>query len=177
MFLKGNHISLRGLEPKDVNLLYLWENDPEVWQMSQTLKPYSHFTLKMFVECANDDLYRTKQVRLMVDDIHTRETIGIIDIFDFDPYNSRAGIGILIERNHRRNGIGTEAIQLTQHYLFDVLKIHQVYCNILVDNEASIKLFTNNNFTLIGTKKEWTKVDNGYKDVLLFQCINPNPRY
>ena len=104
MFLKGHHISLRGLEPKDVNLLYLWENDPEVWQMSQTLKPYSHFTLKMFVECANDDLYRTKQVRLMVDDIHTRETIGIIDIFDFDPYNSRAGVGILIERNHRRNG-------------------------------------------------------------------------
>lgn len=177
MFLKGKHISLRGLEPSDVNLLYLWENDPDVWQISQTLKPYSRFTLKSFVESAYQDIYSAKQVRLMIDKLQSKSTIGIIDIFDFDPFNNRACIGILIEKNHRNIGIGTEALYLTKYYLFEILKLHQIFCNIIVDNEQSLKLFQSADFKIIGTKKDWIKIDNGYKDVLLLQCINPNPRF
>ena len=34
-------IILRALEPEDVELLYTWENDHLIWQVSNTLIPFS----------------------------------------------------------------------------------------------------------------------------------------
>ena len=34
--LQTEKIRLRALEPRDVDLLYRWENDPEVWKVSRS---------------------------------------------------------------------------------------------------------------------------------------------
>jgi diamine N-acetyltransferase len=110
MFIQGEKISLRALEPDDVKLLYIWENDPAIWRISQTLKPYSEYTLQMFVDCATDDIFTTRQIRLMIDlknenPGETKTTIGIVDLFDYDPFNQRIGLGILIHQDFRRQGL------------------------------------------------------------------------
>ena len=68
----------------------------------------------------------------------------MIDLFDFDFKNSRAGVGILVkEPTDRLKGYGREALKLLVDYSFGHLNLHQLYCHISEENEASIKLFEN----------------------------------
>lgn len=173
MILQGNLIKLRALEPGDVDLLYLWENDPEVWTISNTLKPFSKYTLQQFIESSVADIYETKQLRLIIDDIKSAQPAGIIDIFDFDPFHKRAGIGILIAEQFRRSGFATESIALVKEYLFSILHLHQIYCNIMTNNPGSIELFKKAGFEICGHKKEWILTQEGYCDELILQCFNP----
>jgi len=172
MFLFAQKIFLRALEPSDVELLYKWENDPEIWKISHTLTPYSKYTLKQFVNSAKEDIFAGKQARFMISLIDTKQTVGILDIFDIDFLNSRAGMGVLIDKNHRNQDIGTEAVLLAVDYLFNTLHLHQIYCNITNNNAISMKLFTKCGFSVIGVKKEWTKTENGFEDVIMLQRIN-----
>jgi diamine N-acetyltransferase len=171
MFLHGEKIFLRALEPSDVELLYQWENDPEIWKISQTLTPYSKFTLKQFIDSAQEDITSAKQVRFMINLLQTKQTVGILDIFDVDFMNSRAGMGILIDKNYRNQEIGAEAVFLALTYLFDTLHFHQIYCNVMSNNYISLKLFEKCGFSIIGTKRDWTKTKQGFEDVILLQHI------
>lgn len=47
--LTDGTISLRALEPIDVDTLYRWENDPAVWGVGLTLAPYSRKQLWDYV--------------------------------------------------------------------------------------------------------------------------------
>jgi len=172
MFLFSEKIFLRALEPSDVELLYQWENDPEIWKISQTLTPYSKYTLKQFIESAQEDIFSTKQVRFMINLLHSKQTVGILDIFDIDFINSRAGMGILIDKNFRNQEIGAEAVSLALTYLFDTLHLHQIYCNVLNNNSISLKLFEKCGFSVVGIKKDWVKMQSGFQDVVLLQRIN-----
>jgi diamine N-acetyltransferase len=171
VFLFGDKIFLRALEPSDVELLYRWENDPEIWQISQTLTPFSKYTLKQFVDSTQEDIFTAKQVRFMINILNTKETVGILDVFDIDFLNSRAGIGILIDKNFRRQELGSEAIELAINYLFNTLHLHQVFCNIVSSNAISLKLFEKCGFSVSGIKKEWTKTQHGFEDVVMLQRI------
>jgi len=169
--LTGILVKLRALEPSDADVLYHWENDPEVWEVSHTQTPLSKHLLKTFIKVAAQDIYTNKQLRLMIDELKTGKTIGAIDLFDFDPMHDRVGVGILIDKCSREKGYASEAISLVKSYAFDVLLLHQIYCNILEENERSIALFVKEGFELIGNKKEWIKTYNGFKNELIFQCI------
>ncbi len=170
--LKGNHVYLRALEPEDLDFIYSIENDETIWEISNTITPYSRFLIKQYLEQAHKDIYEVKQLRLV---ICTNEdlSIGMIDLFDFDVKNKRAGIGILIKANKdREQGYGKEALKLLANYCFNHLDLHQLYCNISEDNEASLKLFSNQGFQKIGLKADWNLVNGNYKNEYLFQLIN-----
>ncbi|OFX84184.1 MAG: GNAT family N-acetyltransferase [Bacteroidetes bacterium GWF2_33_16] len=173
--LEGNITRLRPVEPKDAELIYFWENDSSVWQMSNTIVPFSKFVIEQFIETAQQDIFQSKQLRLMIDktDVNSIDTIGTIDIFEFDPLHMRAGIGILIAKEtDREKGFASDALNTLIHYCFNTLLLHQVYCNICSDNTSSINLFTRKGFELIGIKKDWVRTNDGWKDELMLQLIN-----
>ena len=170
--LKGTNIYLRALEPEDLEFVYAIENNELVWEVSNTETPYSRFLIRQYLENAHQDIYEAKQLRLAICLNNSQEAIGLIDLFDFDPKNNRAGVGISINDAQNRNkGIGSEALALIINYSFEQLQLHQLYANIGTDNEISIQLFTKFGFQKIGIKKDWIKVNNRYKDELLFQLI------
>lgn len=171
--LKGKNVYLRALEPTDLDFLYELENNPDVWEISGTLTPYSKNVLQQYLENAHRDIYEVKQLRLVVCD-NTDRTVGLLDIFDFDPKNLRAGIGILIlKANERNKGVGGEALRVASNYLFSSLNLHQLYANILEGNMPSIKLFEKNGFKKVGIKKDWILTDGEYKNEVLYQKIRP----
>jgi diamine N-acetyltransferase len=105
--------------------------------------------------------------------IKDKVTIGTIDIFDFDPFHRRAGLGILIaDEKYRRKGYAHMAITGLIEYCFNTLQLHQLYCNILANNSESMDLFKKLGFVQSGIKKEWIKISDGYMDEYLFQLIN-----
>lgn len=166
-------ITLRAVEPEDLELLYLWENDRTVWQVSNTLVPFSRYQLKQYIESDPSDIHAHRQLRMMIDYREAGKplrTIGSIDLFDFDPIHRRAGLGILIASAvDRRQGYAYKAILQMIDYCRQVLFLHQLYCNIAVSNTASIQLFQKIGFEITGKKKEWLCTENGWEDEFLMQ--------
>lgn len=170
--LKGEHIYLRALEPEDLDFVYTIENDTSLWHLSDTQTPYSRFLIKQYLENAQQDIFEAKQLRLAICNLEN-ETIGLIDIFDFDIKNKRAGIGILIQNEINRNkGYGKEALELLTSYCFSTLHLHQVYANISESNLASLKLFEANGFKKIGLKKDWSFDGDQFANEYILQRIN-----
>ncbi len=177
--LEGRRITLRALEPSDIDLLYNWENNSKIWPVSNTLAPFSRFVLEKYIAESHMDIFQTRQLRLMIDfTADKRETIGAIDLFDFDPFNSRAGIGILInDERYRNRGLASEALGLLVDYSFSILQLHQLYCNIDIGNKKSIRLFEKFGFKITGEKKDWNKIRGGWENVYFLQLINPSVEY
>lgn len=170
--LKGKHIYLRALEPEDLEFIHTVENDENIWEISNTQTPYSRYLIKQYLYHAHKDIYEVKQLRLVISS-YNHEILGLIDVFDFDFKNKRAGIGILIkDAENRKKGFGSEALQLLVNYCFIQLNLHQLYCNISQDNKASIKLFTKIGFEQVGLKKDWNFINGHFKNEYLFQLIN-----
>lgn len=170
--LKGKHIYLRALEPEDLEFVHAVENDEDIWELSNTQTPYSKFLIKQYLDNAHKDIFEVKQLRLVISS-YEDVALGMIDLFDFDFKNKRAGVGIVIqEPNNRLKGYGQEALRLLIDYSFSYLNLHQLYCNISEENQASIKLFTNQGFKKIGLKNDWNLVNGSYKNEYIFQLIN-----
>ena len=82
-------------------------------------------------------------------------------------------MGILIkETSERQKGVGNEALGLLIKYCNTHLNLHQLYCNISEDNQASLNLFSKHGFEIIGLKKDWNLVNGSYKNEYLLQRIN-----
>ncbi|MFO7934433.1 MAG: GNAT family N-acetyltransferase [Bacteroidales bacterium] len=172
--LVNRRITLRALEPEDLEILYRWENDTGLWHLSNTLVPYSRYLLKEYLEHSRKDIFELKQLRLIIELNEDRRPVGAIDLFDFDPFHRRAGIGILIaEKSDRRKGYAREALESLKEYVFQVLRLHQLYCNISSNNEESMNLFKAAGFRVAGEKKDWLFNGKGFEDEWMLQCINP----
>jgi len=172
--MTGEKIHLRALEPTDIDLLYDWENDREIWPVSNTIAPFSRFVLEQYILNAHQDIYTTRQLRLMIDLADEKKTIGTVDLFEFDPGHRRVGLGILIQKAERGKGYAKEALALIIEYCFSTLMVHQIFCNITSENEISIKLFQSKGFEIVGLKKDWLFINNQWKDEYMLQLINNN---
>ncbi|MDR0420679.1 MAG: GNAT family N-acetyltransferase [Prevotellaceae bacterium] len=173
MFLENPKIRLRQLEPEDLDILYLWENDVNIWNVTNTTAPYSRYALKQYIENSHREIFETGQLRLMIEEKTNNKTIGTIDLFDFNPLHLRVALGVLVySEENRRQGFAHSALNLIIDYCFNILHLHQVYCNVNEDNIKSIKMLTNIGFVIAGTKKQWIKTCNGWQNEILFQKIN-----
>lgn len=162
-------IKLRPVEPDDIELLYQWENNMEIWNVSNTKTPYSKYILAEYLKESAKDIYETKQLRLIIQNENS-VPVGAVDLFDFDPYHMRAGIGILIHSAENRNhGYGSDALNAIFGYAAEVLGLKQLYSNIAASNELSIHLFEKTGFEKTGTKKNWLKTLSGWEDEILLQ--------
>ncbi len=171
--LNGKTLKLRAMEPEDIDLMYEWENDPETWIYSNTHTPFSRFYLEQYVINSHCDIYTEKQLRLMIN-TKKGETVGCIDLFEFDPKNKRAGLGILITKDFRNKGYASETIDILISYVKNVLGMHQLFCNVASDNKNSIKLFKKKGFKEAGIKKQWLWNGSEWLDEHFFQLIFEN---
>jgi diamine N-acetyltransferase len=169
--MTGKNLHLRTLEPTDIDLLYGWENDRQIWPVSNTVTPFSRFILEQYILNSHQDIYTTKQLRLMIELSANNQTIGAVDLFDFDPGHQRVGLGILINKENRGKGYSKEALNLVIDYCFNTLMVHQIFCNIGSDNEISMKLFQSLGFEIVGNKRDWLHINNQWKDEYLLQLI------
>ena len=173
--LTGPNLRLRALEPGDVDLLYAWENDTAIWNVSNTLTPFSKFQLEEYVLNSQNDIFTARQLRLIVvlkKSVEEEIPVGTIDLFDFDPFHLRAGVGILVREPYRKKGFALEALQILTRYAFTSLRLHQIYCNISPENVSSIRLFKKLGFERSGIKRDWNNYSGIWEDEWMFQLIN-----
>ena len=161
-------LQLRAVEPGDANQLLAWENDLDHWQVSGTQIPYSLESIYQFIENQQSDIYISKQVRLIMD--LNGKAIGCIDLFEFDPSNYRAGVGILVDKAERGKGYGLKALLGLETYA-KRLHLHQLYAHIGKSNSSSINLFIKAGFQPSGELIDWIKTSKSWENAILMQKI------
>ena len=145
-------VTLRALEPEDLDFLFDTENDTELWKYSNRFHPYSKRLLNSYIANANKDIFETRQIKLAITDKQGR-AIGFMDLFNFEPLHHRAAIGLVICPANRGRGYASAALELIEAYAKERLQLHQLYANIAKENQHSIQLFESQKFLLVGKKK------------------------
>ena len=169
MNIEATICRLRALEPEDLELMYGWENDMQIWRVSGTIAPFSRHVLSRLIEEQQFDIYATRQMRLVIE--HDGQAVGAVDLFEFDPHNRRAGVGIIVDSQHRAQGLGYDALKALEQYARQTLHLHQLWCSVTVDNEASLKLFRKAGYVECGLRREWILTSDGALDEILMQKI------
>jgi len=106
MILQEKNIHLRALEPTDLDFLYALENDTNLWKVSETITPFSKYVLTRYLENSHRDIFDVKQLRLMIEHSQTKQPLGCIDLFDFNPQHHRVGVGLVIfDAAHRQKAL------------------------------------------------------------------------
>lgn len=170
--LATEKIYLRAVEPEDLELLYNWENNIDIWEESNTLAPYSKLAIKEFIERSlSENVLEIKQIRFMICSKESNMVVGTADIFDIDTLHNRAAVGLLIDSDFRGKGFAKEALELLCKYAANYLMLNQLYVHIATDNTSCIEMFEKSDFVKCGILKSWLRQRNGYKDVAVYQKI------
>ena len=170
--LETEQIRLRAIEPEDIEVLYDWENNTDIWLMSSTIAPISKDVLRKYIENNQYDIYAIRQLRLMIDakDLDF-ETVGAIDLYDFDPNNRRAGVGVFVAPKYSKNGYAAKALGCIKNYTRDVLFLRQIYAEISQSNTPSLSLFKNAGFVISGEKIDWIRTPEGFENQYVLQFL------
>ncbi|MGY3089225.1 diamine N-acetyltransferase [Hymenobacter sp. UYAg731] len=162
---------LRALEPDDLEFLYALENDPDIWGVSDTFAPVSRHALREYLDHARADFYVVRQLRLVITTEIGSPAVGVVDLFDYDPLHQRAGVGITILARERQHGYARQALELLKKHARNVLRLHQVYATVGIDNLPSLKLFEAAGFRQVGTRQAWLRTATGWHDAVEWQCL------
>ncbi|MBG8552906.1 GNAT family N-acetyltransferase [Hymenobacter guriensis] len=169
--LGNDLVFLRALEAEDLDFLYALENDADVWGVSDTLAPVSRHLLRQYLEHAAADFHQVRQLRLVIASQATKQAVGTVDLFDFNPLHGRAGVGIMVLATERRQGYAQASLALLLTYARRTLRLHQVYCSVAASNEASQHLFEKIGFSRVGIRRQWLRNTLGWEDVVEYQYM------
>ena len=171
MNIEGTVCRLRALEIEDIEAMYGWENDTEVWRVSESVAPFSRNVLRRLIDEQQFDIYATRQMRLVIECATSGEAVGAVDLFEFDPHHRRAGVGIIVAPPYRRRGYALDALLTLERYAKEVLMLHQLWCSAGADNKASLSLFAKAGYAECGRRREWILSTDGATDEVLMQKI------
>jgi len=163
-------IQLRKIEPADLPYLYRWENDASAWSDGSNHNPLSQQDLRTYIESTTGDIYRDGQLRLIIEEEGV--TMGCIDLFNFDPRNRRAEVGIYVASEFRGKGVGQQALRLLEEYAFGFLQLRVLYAVVATKNIACTTLFRNAGYTESSVLPGWTLES----DAVIFTSFRPSLR-
>lgn len=169
--LEDKELCLRALEPEDLPLLYNWENDTSLWEAGSSIAPFSRKILWDYIESYSPDIYAARQLRLMIVEKATGEAVGMLDLYDFDPHNKRAGIGLLVDRHYSGKGYGSHALNIAINYARKFIGMHQLWAVVAIDNAPSIATFHNSGFKTCGRLRSWLRRGTSYVDAYTLQHL------
>ena len=147
-------IKLRKIEPSDLPFLYQWENDASVWADGANHNPLSQQDLRDYIASTTGDIYKDGQLRIIIE--NEGVTCGCIDLFDFDPRNRRAAIGMYIALEYRGKGVGREALEQLESYAFGFLHLRVLYAVIATNNAACTALYRTAGYSPSSPLPAWT---------------------
>jgi diamine N-acetyltransferase len=165
---KFPEVTLRAIEPEDLELLYHIENDDKLWNVGITNVPYSRFILHDYIANTSGDIYTDKQVRLMIENSE-KKCVGMLDLVNFNPQHRRAEVGIVIMSEFRNLGFAKAALRKILVYCHNVIHLSQIYAIIRNDNKISLSLFKSLGFSDKTHLEHWLFDGEKYYDAVLMQ--------
>lgn len=167
-------IILRAPEPSDVDRIYLWENNPEMWPCGSFRAPLSRHQIWEYVNNYDANPLSGGQLRLIIEAGADEEgegytPCGIVDLYDIDPRDSRAFVGIMVAPDFRRKGIAAEALAQLEKYCRECLALRLLAAEVASNNQPSIRLFGGAGYLLVGRRPAWFRRGTEFISCAQFQ--------
>lgn len=159
---------LRALEPEDLEFLYTLENDATMWNTSMRTAPLSRYHLRDYIASNTADIYRDSQVRLLAE--YQGKKVGLADLFNFEPQNAKAEIGLTISQQHAGKGYGGRVLEELIRYATSI-HLHQIYAFVGEDNTPCLTLLQKHGFIIVTSLRDWLFDGKKYKNAVLLQKI------
>ncbi|EAD5843325.1 TPA: GNAT family N-acetyltransferase [Listeria innocua] len=171
---QSNRIQLRSLSEEDATSFSKWSEDGEYLRGLDTdfAKPRNTEFYKNQIQSFEDSsdiiqfgIYATQNLLL----------IGFISLHSIEWNNQIASMAIGIgEAEYRKNGYGSEAIQLLLKYAFYELNLHKVELDVISNNDTAIFCYRKNGFETEGVAKEAIRRDNQRFDKIYMGILARN---
>ena len=180
--LSFNGVSLKVLSSEDLELVRIWRNSPEVSSFMYSEDQISADQQVRWFEKINQD---SSSIYWVI--THNKIKVGLASITAID-YNLSSCFlaSYLGEPESRSKGIGSKVELLIIQYVFNVLKLNKLRCEVFVTNERGIRIHekfgfrreayfrehclkNNNKFDVIGLallKSEWEILSSYYEQKL-----------
>ena len=159
-------ISLRALEPEDLELVYAIENDQALWSWGCNSVPLSRYTVRQYLQEQQGDIYKDGQVRLVIE--AEGVAVGIVDLSSFEPRHQRAEVGIVILSAHQAKGYATAALAALHRYAKDRLHLSTLYAYVSEQNHPAQTLFRRLRYTETAHLPHWIE---GRETATMFQLL------
>ena len=142
-------ITLRALEPEDLDLVHGIENDAALWQWGSTSQPLSRYTVHQYLANQHADIYLDGQLRLVI------EAEG-------------KSVGIVVLSECQRRGLATQALRQLAEYASQHLHLRSIYAYVADENAAGQALFRASGYTPLAQLPRWIE---GRHTATLFQLL------
>lgn len=162
-------MTLRAMEPEDLELLYTIENNRDIWFVGTQTAPFSRYRLREYIANSEVDIYKDEQVRFVIE--HDGDGVGIIDLFNFSPQHRRAELGIALLENVRGKGIARLAIRQIADYAREVIHLHQIYAIVPMENADSLRMLEACGFERVSEFKDWIFSRGKYQNAMMMQLF------
>lgn len=167
----GDNVYLRAPEPDDVDAIFRWENDRDIWSSAGVRAPMSRHLIWKYVNDYTADLYADTQSRFIICRIADNMPVGAVDLYDADMINRRCGVGIVVDKAHRGFGYAAEALRLLGDYAWKDLGLHQLWAIVDAANMSSRSLFSDGGYSVGGRLRSWIRVGESYSDAYIYQRL------
>lgn len=168
--LRCNNLLFRRPTFDDVEELVILKNNKAASRLLGGNTPtYTVEDLKGWVEFHNNN---REEVLLVVYDEISQKLIGHVGLYKIDLHAKKAEYGILIaDDNSRGKGYGTMCTKTLVDFAFDVLNLHKVTAEVLIENKASETMFKKCGFKIDGILRDECYKNGQYYDVLTMSVL------
>ncbi|MBA3372581.1 MAG: GNAT family N-acetyltransferase [Actinomycetota bacterium] len=170
--LCGGKVVLRPVRRGDLEALYAWKIDPELWQLGSD-KPVVPLGFEAYVRALADQGDDSDaEFAIEVD----CGLIGRCGLFDIDLLARTGKVGITIgDRDAWGHGYGSDSLRTLVDYAFTMRNLQRVWLDTLAGNQRGLLAYRAAGFTEEGRLRRHAWVGSGYGDVVIMGILRDGP--
>jgi len=167
--LKGKHIVLAPLVAADLPVMFRWINEREQVLFNAPYRPVSEAEHATWFETIQRQMNTVIfGIRLLKGDI----LIGSCQLHGINPVHRTAELQIRLgEARERGRGYGTEAVRLLLDFAFKDLNLLRVSLQVLITNEAALRLYEKVGFVREGVLRKAAHIDGNQVDLAVMGIL------
>lgn len=124
----------------------------------------------MILKAQQGDTLSSGKLTLYAFDDHDTP-VGCVELYNYDPINRRAAVGIVVSNEYRHKGHGTAMVQTLTDFCRQNTSLHQIYADIAANNAPSLHIFQHAGYQHCATLRDWVIRSDRYIDTLRYQLI------
>ncbi len=171
--LIGNKVIIRPFTINDITPMLDILNDPEIIKLTgsadsteQTLIPLNEDITTRWYETIND---QDDRLDLAIE--YNGKLAGEIVLNEYDEELMTCNFRILIGKEFRNKGLGSDAIKTFLNYAFNTLNLHRIELEVIAFNPRAQHVYEKCGFVYEGTKRKAHRFNDEWIDINLMSIL------